>query len=945
MERDAFISYSHKRDAPLAEALQKGLQGILRTPWLHRAGAKVFRDTTSLSASHDLSGSIKAALAASRYFIYLASPEAAESRWVREEIEYWRHNHGMEHFLIALSDGSVVWDPAAGDFDWDRTDALPSVLQGAFVTEPLWVDLRPFRDTDDRSMAPGSPFRDKVASLAAPVHGLMKDALDSADLRMQRRAVRILRNFVAALTAVSLLAIGAGSYAWQKRGEALARARTSASQALAARALDTVAKDPRKAAQFALYAQEVQPTGESAQALAQAVAANDSVTRHFQAGNEKVANFHGVAHVNATNVAVSRDGSMLAYYSDFDPDEASSKAAHIHLYDIKAGKALPNLKGGTWPQDGGWMQFSTDGQTLAVEGPYNRIDIWDVARQKRLRTITASKGEELATAFKRLWAFAFSGDGQRIAAAFYSPDQPEYRFHVAIWNAKTGRQLSKEIATTDNLALGFDNSNRLLALDSQAGAIRNFPQDAPSWSDWRKIPGFPRQERAQVTLSADGSKAYIGEKHELWDLTKGRRLASTDEQDIGAVVMPGANGGTVYAAGSRGVGVYDAALRRQRVLGSFTWPVSSISASEDGQWVAAGSGDGAVSLFSTTSLQVGVPLQNKPHVKPADLAPDNRTAFRTSQSGTDVWSVTSEGVRELGRVPLQLVKQSLRQDTLIASSDGTHAVVAQEDVVSLWDLHDGSRAGRQMTSSGTFVPMAFLPDGNHVVGTTSKEVQVVNTQSWKILQSIPFDREALDMAISTGADRMTLALVQNEELTVWKWTAEKEFHQVRKVSIKPVWTMYGHDVVVSAKGERAAVINFDGLISVLDVSTGKFVHGTSASSARTDLAFSSDTALLVQATGSGADRGLQFWDSATGESRGSWKLPKQESDRANTAARLLTSDDGTVTAFDMDGSLVRRTIDVAAWQKVLCNLVPDELPQEEYDRYLGGLEVDAPCSR
>ncbi|MER6406252.1 toll/interleukin-1 receptor domain-containing protein [Streptomyces viridosporus] len=943
MERDAFISYSHRRDVPLAEALQKGLHGILRTPWLRRPGAKVFRDTTSLGASHDLGGSIKSALAGSRYFIYLASPEAADSRWVCEEIAFWRHNHGMDHFLIALSDGRIVWDQTAGDFDWGRTTALPPGLRGAFETEPLWVDLRPFRDTDDRSMAPGTDFRDKVVTLAAPLHGLAKDALDSEDLRMQRRAVHFLRGAVALLTVMLLLAIAAGVFAWHQRGEALARARTSASQALAARALDTASKDPRKAAQFALYADAVQPTGESAQALAQAVVANDSVTRHLQAGNEEVANFHGLAHVVATNVAISRNGNMLAYYSDLDPDAESGTGPHIHLFDITTGKALPSLQGKGWPQDGGGMEFSSDGQTLAVEAPYNQIQIWDVAHQKVLQTITASNGEELATAFKNLRAFAFSRDGQRLAAAFYSPDQEDYDFHVAVWDATTGRELTKELATPDSLTLGFDGSNRLLSLDAQAGTVRSLARNSTSWSAQRPIPGFPRQDRAQVTLSADGSKAYIGEKNELWDLAKGQRVTGIDGRDVGAIVMPGAKDGSVYAADSRGVNVYDAALRRQRTLGSFTWPVSSVSASGDGQWVAAGSGDGAVSLFSTTSFQAGVRLPNKSQVRPADLAPDKWTAFRTGQSGTDVWAITDEGIRKLGHVPLKLVKEAMRQDTVIASADGSRAIVAQQGVVSLWDLHKKSRVRHPWTSGSEFVPLSFLPDGTHVVGTTKEEVQVLDTRSWSVRQSVPFDREASDMASAISADRTTLALVQDKELTVWKWETKEGFQQVRKVSIKSVWTMYGHEAAVSAKGELVAVMNYDGRISILNVSTGRFVHSTSASTGGAALAFSSDTAFLVQAFGSEEESGLQFWDAATGEARGAWMLPNQGTGQDNAVTQLFTGNNGAVVAFGMDGSLVRRTVDKDSWRKVLCKLAPDKLPHDEYDRYLGGLDVDTPC--
>ncbi|WP_327706948.1 hypothetical protein OG530_39945 [Streptomyces decoyicus] len=120
--------------------------------------------------------------------------------------------------------------------------------------------------------------------------------------------------------------------------------------------------------------------------------------------------------------------------------------------------------------------------------------------------------------------------------------------------------------------------------------------------------------------------------------------------------------------------------------------------------------------------------------------------------------------------------------------------------------------------------------------------------------------------------------------------------------------MYGHDVVISAKGERVAVINHARLISVLDVSTGKFVQSTSASSGEAVLAFSSDTAFLVQTTGSEKNSDLQFRDAATGESRGAWTLAKQGADRDSTIRLLLTNDDGTVTAFGMDGSLVRRIL-------------------------------------
>src|SRR5215211_6156050 len=85
---DAFVSYSHAADGQLAPALQAGLQSLGK-PWYRRRVLRVFRDKTSLSASPELWPSIERALAASRHFVLLASPEAARSRWVDHEVGWW----------------------------------------------------------------------------------------------------------------------------------------------------------------------------------------------------------------------------------------------------------------------------------------------------------------------------------------------------------------------------------------------------------------------------------------------------------------------------------------------------------------------------------------------------------------------------------------------------------------------------------------------------------------------------------------------------------------------------------------------------------------------------------------------------------------------------------------------------------------------------------------
>ena len=78
---DAFISYSHAKDKPIAAALQRAVQ-TLGKPWYQRRALRVFRDDTSLSATPHLWPTIEQALGESRYLVLLASPEAAASHWV-----------------------------------------------------------------------------------------------------------------------------------------------------------------------------------------------------------------------------------------------------------------------------------------------------------------------------------------------------------------------------------------------------------------------------------------------------------------------------------------------------------------------------------------------------------------------------------------------------------------------------------------------------------------------------------------------------------------------------------------------------------------------------------------------------------------------------------------------------------------------------------------------
>jgi hypothetical protein len=103
---DAFISYSHARDLAVAEALQTELQTFAR-PWYRPRVLRVFRDNANLVALPALWSSIVAALEQSSWLVLMASPEAAQSPWVAQEVSWWLANRSPERLLIAWTAGDL----------------------------------------------------------------------------------------------------------------------------------------------------------------------------------------------------------------------------------------------------------------------------------------------------------------------------------------------------------------------------------------------------------------------------------------------------------------------------------------------------------------------------------------------------------------------------------------------------------------------------------------------------------------------------------------------------------------------------------------------------------------------------------------------------------------------------------------------------------------------
>lgn len=266
----AFISYSHQDN--LSVRGDRSGDHIQWANWLHeqletfqipasyrdratRTGDRMperffptFRDEAELPTSHDLGGQIRDALEHSRFLIVIASPRSACSRYVNEEVRYFRQLGRSDRILTLIVDGepNVRLHPKAG---WSATDGCfcPALVHPLspddeedtdrlLPEEPIAADVRA-KDTEPpremRASECDQPDRRALLEFMTLklIAGLMGVGLDELVQRDKVRAdeeerlrSRNLRRWLAAVGALALFALLAAGFAWVNKLEATQQA-------------------------------------------------------------------------------------------------------------------------------------------------------------------------------------------------------------------------------------------------------------------------------------------------------------------------------------------------------------------------------------------------------------------------------------------------------------------------------------------------------------------------------------------------------------------------------------------------------------------------------------------------------------------------------------------------------------------------------------------------
>lgn len=523
---DAFISYSHESDGALAPVLERGLERLARPTFKLRA-IDVFRDQTSLSASPGVWSGIVDHLAGSCWFVVLASPRFAASPWCQKELRWWLDTHGTGRLLIVLTDGAVVWDDAAGDFDWALTTALPrEVAAGRFAEVPLYVDLRWVRDASGTPDVRDPRLRAAWLDLAAPIRGIPKDQLDGDDVRQLRLTRWLARGGVALITLAAAVAAWQAVEATRQRRQAEAERELAVSRQLAAQASALRVREPVLSLLLAAQSQAVAPTAEAQSALIELARSMpfERIAERDVALSSVIARASGLSEG-----ALSTGGTLWAGDAD----------GHVWRVPLPAATWTRIAEGrGGLLAGASVMTVSPDGRTVAAGGYSGNVKL--VTEGTPVQSVSSDVEKE-----QMLLSLDFGPDRRLLAVAGQALDRPSGGGFVVLRDLASGER--RVLPDYGNAArVRFSPDGRWLAIGGDQGEFALHPLRP---GDKPPVLKLTRAGSAADIAFADGGKwlfvAWSFGRIDVLDMATGERrhtLLSLDHGMIeGMSVAPDGN--------------------------------------------------------------------------------------------------------------------------------------------------------------------------------------------------------------------------------------------------------------------------------------------------------------------------------------------------------------------------------------------------------------------
>jgi RNA polymerase sigma factor (sigma-70 family) len=229
---------------------------------------------------------------------------------------------------------------------------------------------------------------------------------------------------------------------------------------------------------------------------------------------------------NYTRIRISPDGKLAAV--------AIYDTADIELWDVARRKKLRSWKAHVCQI--GSLDFSADSQRLLSSGSENVFRLWDVGTGRKLQELANPHNSA-----QNLTSVPLSPDGSLLAVTEFEYEEPKKagaegtrKTCVSVWDTATGKQLQRLTAEVSKnnwtfLAAMFTPDSKRLFTSGPDHYFRIW--DPRTGKELRKIPSDPRTGHV-LALSKDGKTlaAGSGMAIHLLDLPSGRAYEPPEGQ-------------------------------------------------------------------------------------------------------------------------------------------------------------------------------------------------------------------------------------------------------------------------------------------------------------------------------------------------------------------------------------------------------------------------------
>jgi WD40 repeat protein len=658
----------------------------------------IFRDEEELPADADLSANIRKALECSANLIVVCSPRACQSRFVADEIRYFKELGKSDRILALIIDGEPnADDPGKAAFGVSQQmECFPHPLRWGTMTtggaidwsqrsEPLAADVRPqarpgegYTNSTAYRLMLNSQGRHNAAQVTSMVNeyaerlevarlkvvagllgvplGILRERDAAYRLKRVRRMTLILGSFLAIAISAALFAF------WQRNQAETARLAQGVQLREAARS------DHARAQELFATGQWRQAVAHLGRALRYDPTESASAASLWQAikygwgDREALPEWNTPVPLLGNRVVLSPDGKFIL---------VERRDNHVRLVNAQTGDLVgPDFEGHLLR----YCTFTADSSRFAVLSDEAILNVFDTRRD-------GAPSKRFAVDSK-INSAAFMPDN---ATLLISTD----RGPVRKWDLLTGKALGAALSDT--------NPKTLMVLSPDGHTLATVTHTVNSGSlgvaKNRETIGF---WNANTGESIGGVAGSIPNSEMVFS-ADGRRLLTETEMGPQVVEVP---------SGRMVAGPWD-------ILG----PDNGIAISPDGQFVAVGTEDGDVFVHGVSVNKFKRTFKQEALIQKVMFTHDSRALLIASQDGiAALWDfLRREPVTE------RFIHSSAVIDADIAPGDRLIVTGGMNEALRLWST--GSHP-----QTGTSIDLPIPEEGLDIGGTSDNSKMMLRSR-------------------------------------------------------------------------------------------------------------------------------------------------------------------------------------------------------------------------